>query len=374
MSVELAEFAQKLILDGTKVGWWKERVEAWKRGEKIAPVTIDCAMTRQCQASCHFCYAQIQANDNTKITQKNFFDFLDDAAEIGVKGVSFISDGESTMVPWYADAVEHASKLGLKVGAGSNGIKLTKPVLERVLPHLSYLRFNFSAGEQKRYAEIMGVRQAMYDVVVQNIRDGMEIIRRDNLSVSLNMQMVCDPRDADQILPFARLVAELKPVYGIIKHCSDDSEGTLGVDYTKYAALTETFQEAERIGQEAGVRLAVKWQKIANEGKRLYKKCLGPPFIMQISGSGLVSSCGFNFNTKYRKFHAGSICTERFKDIWASDRYWEIMRYLASDEFDPSKKCGALCLQDRVNQWLYEYVNGRVDFPEGEPPPDLEFI
>src|SRR5437588_5384088 len=110
-----------LKLNGTeplssKVGWYKDRVEAWRRGEKVAPVTVDCALTRKCQASCSWCYAQTQASEGDEITQDQFFSFLEDAAEIGVKGVAFISDGESTLMPWYAEAVEHAVDCGLAVG------------------------------------------------------------------------------------------------------------------------------------------------------------------------------------------------------------------------------------------------------------------
>ena len=375
MSVALQEFVDRLVLDGSKVGWYPERIAAWERGEKIAPVTIDCAMTRSCNAACHFCYATLQANESEgKITKEAFFSFLEDAASIGVKGVSFISDGESTVVPWWADAVEHAASVGLAVGAGSNGIKLTRPVLERALPHLSYLRFNFSAGERKRYAEIMGVPQESFEIVKQNIRDGMEIIRRDNLLTTLNLQMVLDPVDADQIIPFANLVAELKPVYGIIKHCADNQAGDLGVDYSKYAALRDDLLLAEEIGRNAGVRLDVKWDKIKTEGKRRYTRCLGSPFIMQVSGSGLVANCGFHFNERFKKFHMGNIVTQRFKDIWASDRYDEIMRYLASDEFNPQERCGSLCLQDSANKFLFEYQAGRISLPTSPAPPHLEFV
>ena len=37
-----------------------------------------------------------QENDRSVITKQHIFDFLDDAAEIGVKGISLVSDGEST--------------------------------------------------------------------------------------------------------------------------------------------------------------------------------------------------------------------------------------------------------------------------------------
>ncbi len=359
----------------SKVGFYPERIKAWMRGERVAPVTIDCAMTRKCQAACHFCFAQTQASDaQDEITKEQFFSFLEDAAEIGVKGVSFISDGESTLVPWYADAVEKARRCGLAVGAGSNGIKLTKDVLERVLPHLSYLRFNFSAGEKKRYAEIMGLRQHFFDIVVQSIRDGMEIIRRDSLKCSLNMQMVAHPRDGDQIVPFAKLACELKPVYAIIKHCSDDDEGIIGVDYDKYPALYEGMKQAEQLGKDAGVRIAVKWDKIRTGRAREYDRCYGANFILQVSGSGLVAPCGPKFNEKHKALHIGSITRTRFRELFYSDRYKEVMAYIGSEHFNPQCRCSTLCLQHETNNVLYEYVNGRIGLPTRQPPPDIEFL
>jgi hypothetical protein len=326
--------------------------------------------------NCHFCYAQMQSNEDGQVTRDQFFGFLEDAASIGIKGISFISDGESTMVDWYADAIEYAHDLGLAVGAGSNGIKLTKPVLERILPRLTYLRFNISAGEKKRFAEIMGVRQPLFDTVVQNIRDGMEIIRRDNLPVTLNCQIVLHPKDHDQIIPFAKMCAELAPSYSIIKHCSDNREGQLGVDYTEYAALEDKLKEAEKIGRDAGIRLAVKWNKIksGHGSNRNYAACFGAPFILQMSGTGLIAPCGFLFASQFAAFHIGSITRQRFADIWASERYWTVMQYLASDQFDPRVRCGSLCLQDPTNEFLYAYKQGRVSLPTTEAPPHLAFL
>lgn len=372
MSSPLPELTERLILDGTKVGWYPERIEAWKRGERIAPITIDCAMTRACNAACSFCYASLQASEGAKITREQFLAFLDDAAVIGVKGVSYISDGESTVVPWYAEAVQHAHARGLAVGAGSNGIRLTPDVLAKILPSLTYLRFNFSAGERKRYAEIMGVAQYRYDEVVENIKAAMDLVRREGLAVNVNMQLVCDPRDADQLLPFARLACELRPHYAIIKHCADNKDGALGVDYSKYPALEATFDECEAMGRTSGVRISVKRGRM--DGRRSYSRCYGPPFIMQLSGNGLVAPCGFLFNEKYRAFHIGNITERRFKDIWESKRYKEVMDYLASEHFDPRERCGPNCLQHNTNGFLFNHVHNGVPLPMTEAPAHLEFI
>ena len=36
-----------LILDGTKINWHFERVAAWEKGERIAPITIDMALSNR---------------------------------------------------------------------------------------------------------------------------------------------------------------------------------------------------------------------------------------------------------------------------------------------------------------------------------------
>ncbi len=374
MSVAIPEVIEQLILDGSKVGWYPDRIAAWQRGERIAPITIDAAWTRKCNYACEFCYATLQASQGHTITKEIAFNFFSDCAEIGVKGVSLISDGESSVVPFYAESIKHGAKVGLKIGLGTNGLLLRKPLLERILPHISYLRFNFSGGTREGYARIMGVDPSWYDMVIQNIKDAMAIKNAYGLPVTINMQLVCDPKHGDELIPFAQLATQVRPDYAIIKHCADDIDGGLGVDYSKYEGLHETFRHIESLGANAGVRIVVKWNRIANEGKREYTRCYGPPFIMQLSGNGLIAPCGFLFNEKYKAFHIGNICHTRWRDLWASDRYWEVMQYLASDQFNPQVRCGPNCLQDRTNEFLYRYVNGLTQLPMVSAPVHSEFI
>ena len=365
----------ELILDGTKIAWHLDRVQAWERGDRIAPITIDMALTRACNFACEYCYAMLQENDRKVITREVIFDFLEDCAEIGVKGISFVSDGESTISPVFADAVRRGSELGLSMAVGTNGLALTKMRLEEILPHLTYLRVNISAGERDRYAQIMGVKPEWFDRVCQNIRDMMEIKRRDNLAVTVGMQMVVMPSYGDQILPLAHLGKSLRPDYLVLKHCSDSEDGELGVDYDGYEQLYERLHAAGALSDDE-YKVQVKWSKIQAKGTRSYQRCYGPPFMIQMSGSGLVAPCGMLFNERYKKFHIGNICETRFRDIWASDRYWDVMNALASPEFNAQKMCGSLCLQHKVNEVLDAHQKGLVELrrPSGAAPPHLAFI
>ena len=49
-----------LILDSHKLSHHYDRVTAWENGERIAPISVDMALTRACGAMCSFCYAMVQ--------------------------------------------------------------------------------------------------------------------------------------------------------------------------------------------------------------------------------------------------------------------------------------------------------------------------
>jgi len=52
------------------------------------------------------------------------------------------------------------------------------------------------------------------------------------------------------------------------------------------------------------------------------------------------------------------------------------MAYLQSDEFDARRDCGTLCMQDKVNEFLWELRLGNfsLEEPTGPPPMHINFI
>ncbi|MBF0481347.1 MAG: radical SAM protein [Desulfovibrionaceae bacterium] len=365
----------ELVLDGHKLAWHKDRIEAWLAGERIAPITIDCALTRACTYKCVYCYGQLQNNDARKMTRDVIMRFLDDAAEIGVKAVSFVSDGESTCSPHLYEAIAHGKANGLDMALGTNGYLLRDDKLEEILPALTYLRFNISAGEPGRYAQIHGVPEEHFHKICRTIKSAMKIKRERGLAVTIGLQMVLMPSFKDQILPLAGLGAELGADYLVIKHCSDDEDGSLGVEYDKYEELAGRLRQAEAKSAD-GYLVRAKWSKILSGGKRCYQRCYGPPFIMQFSGSGLVAPCGMLFNSRYKQHHIGNIAEQSFKEIWQSDRYREVLGAIASKRFDAQTMCGSLCLQHKVNECLYEIKEkgAGLPAPSGEQPMHVNFI
>lgn len=371
--------APALLLDTHKLGWHFDRVRAWESGERIAPVTVDMALTRACGAMCRFCYAQVQeAQERHAIKEHHVRNLLDDFATIGVRGVSLVSDGESTLSKAYVPFVTHAANVGLDVAQATNGWEFGPEVQAQVLPAMTWLRFTVAAGTPAAYARIMykgPEHTQVFDRAMQHIRHAVEFKRKHGLEVTLGIQMVLMPEFASEIIPFAQLGLDLGVDYAVIKHCSDDEWGSLGVDYAQYEALYPLLQQAEAMSTPK-TQVVVKWNKIKAEGEAPYQRFHGPQFLLQLSGSGLLAPAGQFFNARYSKFHIGDITEERFIDLWRSDRYWRVMRYLASERFDARTMMGTLPISHYVSTALDRHAQGveRIAPAVGVPPLHVNFL
>jgi hypothetical protein len=369
----------KLILDSHKLSYHFDRVQAWENGERIAPISIDMALTRACGAMCSFCYAMVQEpQERSNIKTKEALNLLDDFAEIGVKGVSLISDGESTISKAYVPFIQHAAKIGIDVGNATNGWEWEPDKIDQVLPYLTWVRFTVAGGTPAGYAKIMFKNEdhtEVFDRAMSHIRYAVELKKKLNLKVTLGIQMVLMPEFKNEIIPFAKLATDLGVDYGVIKHCSDDEFGTLGVNYAEYEDLYPLLSKAEGMSNE-NTKVIIKWDKIKDKGKPSYNRFYGPQFLLQISGSGLVAPSGMFFNARYSKLHIGNFVDERFKDIFKSNRYSKIMDYLASPSFDAQTMMGTLPIQHYASEALDNHLKGitRINLRSGPKPLHVNFL
>lgn len=367
------------ILDGHKLQWHRERVEAWLTGERIAPITLDISLSTRCPYRCIYCYGLLQTARTSILSRDAVMRILDDAAEIGVKGVALMSDGESTCSPHFYEAIVRGKANGLDMCLATNAYLLNDDKLEEILPLLTYIRFNVSAAYPDRYTKIMGCSEKCYYKAINTIKECVRIKKEKNLDVTLGLAMVLMPHYVDQVLPLVALAKSLGVDYFIIKHCSDDEEQSLrrkyGFNYSQYRDLVPLLKEAEARSTD-DCQIAIKWTKILGEGRRKFANCYGPVFMLQASGNGLLAPCGKLFPERFKDFHIGYLQEKGLRELWQSERYWEIMGRLQDGSFDPRTQCGPQCLQDNANEYLWDLKNGNIGLEHTleESPQHLNFV
>ena len=264
------------------------------------------------------------------------------------------------------------------MASGTNGYKLDPASFPELLPALTYIRFNISAGEKEAYKKVMGVGDRQWEDSLTNIREAVRVKRENNLETTIGLQMVLLPQYADQVIPLALLTRELGADYLIIKHCSDDENGSLGVDYRWYhSSLAQDLVITAEGLSTPQTSIQAKWSKLKTGRDRIYNQCLGPPLMLQISGTGVVAPCGSFFSPEYKKYQIGNFVETRFRDLWASERYWSVLKSLHSPGFNPQHMCATLCLQDKVNEALFDWRANSSPLPDYsslQTPPHSNFI
>lgn len=349
-------------MDSHKLYWHLDRVAQWQRGERIAPLYLDMGITQSCNLQCVYCYYAVPEHRTVAIIEtQTLIRFLRDAADIGVRAIGFLGDGEPMIHPGVYDAVEAGKAAGLDMAISTNGVVMDSGRIDGFLSSLSWPRFNISAGTPATYCRVMGADERIYDRVVENIRRSVERKKALGLPVTIGLQMVMIPECEDDIVPFARLGKELGVDYVVVKQCSDRADDKPLFTPDDYERCRPLLEEVEQLSAD-GYRVIIKWRKLGNQGIRNYDHCHGCEFLPQISGNGDLYSCGAFFGNP--DFLVGNIHAESFKTLVYGERYAEVMRRVQT-EVDVHRQCGTNCRQNEINEFLWQLKH---------PPQHVNFI
>jgi len=361
---------EKFRLDGHKMLYHLDRVLAWQRGERIAPIHIDMGLTKCCNMGCIYCIGVTQGmKKGVMIDRVSLMRFIDDCGRLEVHSIGFIGDGEPTLNPALYDAVVRCKKIGIDTGIATNGLLLDMERADDLLRNATFVRINLSAAEPKSFQKIHQSKADNFDILIDKIRALARRKKEKNYDCTIGLQMVLIPENFDQVINLAKLGAEIGVDYLQIKQCSDTEYGELGINAADYKQVMDRLKEVEKIGNE-NYLIKVKWNKINilaetdvyKCGFRKYDICYGTPFLGQISGNGKVYPCGPFFGKE--RFCMGDITRESYFDIVKGDKYWKIHQDIV-DNVDVHYDCTVGCRQDYINKFLWDIKN---------PPAHINFI
>lgn len=336
-----------------------DRVLPWTRGERVCPVHMEIGTGPICNFRCLFCFTEFQKAQPLSMDREVLLKVMRDAAAAGVRSVGILGDGEPTLHPALAEAVELGHSLGLDIGLATNGLRFTPELAQRILPHLVWVRFTTCAATPETFSAIHGVPPAARDTVMDNIRAATSIRDTMGLDVTIGMQMIMVPENIHEAPQLARLAGELGADYFVAKQASLTDSNEYGFDLGLYDAHQDLLEAVEAESRD-GFSAMVAWRKIMSKGSKGYGRCMGWAFLMQVTGSGHVYPCSALVGR--REFMLGDLSRETLVDILAGERYAEVAR--AMDALD-LETCATCCRHDAINGFLWELST---------PPDHVNFI
>lgn len=358
-------------MDGTKLLWHMDRVSArFDRGERIAPIHIDCGLSKFCQIACVFCYGKYQNMDKVFIKRESLLQMVRDAKDIGVKSLALIGDGEPTCNPYLYEAIDTAKEVGIDLSISTNGYTVdSEEKCRSILSACKWMRFCISAGTKDGYEKIHG--RNYFDRVVDNIRRMVDVKKKYGYECEIGMQAVFVPTlMLDEMIYESELAVNIGVDYLVIKQCSlpDDGESkmsTFDVNIYDSSDVDVALMRCEQLSNET-TEIIPKWNTMKKKGVKAYENCPSISLISEISGNGDWCTCGYYFGGKpgAEKYKFGNLHEQSLKDIFNSDRYWNIIKMMET-EFDNKTMCRGACRQDRCNEFCDTYRNKPrgINFP-----------
>jgi MoaA/NifB/PqqE/SkfB family radical SAM enzyme len=178
-----------------KIAFHSDRLDDMRKGRQAVPVNIQLVPSDWCNADCSYCayrasnglsvqqFGGLDKKGNQThnplrmIPEAKLREIVDDAAELGVKSITWTGGGEPTAHPDHMEMFERALDRGLECSLNTNGMVL-RDGWKDILPRFTYVRFSFDGATKEEYAAIRRTRPEVFDKVLGNIRSVVDEVKR----------------------------------------------------------------------------------------------------------------------------------------------------------------------------------------------------
>lgn len=324
-------------IDGHKLMYHPHEVSQWLEGGQVCPLYVEVSLTSKCNYRCSYCaFDWYKRGDELDVSKLG--DIFLQMKMLGVKSVMFGGEGEPVMHPHFVEAVEKAYVVGLDVALTTNGSLLTKEVLEKMLPLLTWVKVSLNSVDPAVFSRMSGREELVAVTVMKNIEDAVKIRKDRKLVCDIGVQMLITPENGYPLSIIDTIAAarDAKVDYFVLKQYShhpaskNDFKNPLLADYTKYSH--GNFHVIQRRQHESGD----------------YDKCYALPFWSYISSNGDVWACSSHMPDY--SYIMGNIYINKLENIWIQ-RIWD--RIIRDTDV---KKCRVGCRMDQCNRYLYRLM------------------
>ncbi len=343
--------AEQINIDNHKLMYHPKRVAEWKNKRDCYPIYVEIGPTNRCNHKCIFCCYDFFVNKTgINIDRKVMLRTLKEMAEKGVKSIMFAGDGESLLHENIVEFVEKAKEFGLDVSITTNGCLFDNEKAKKILPHLSWIRFSVDAGTSEIHAKVHGVSVKEFNKIISNIKNAVEIKKKNNLNTTIGMQFLLIPDNLQDVLKIAKIAKEIGVDNLQIKPYSQhpDSINKFIINYKDYAYLT---QELEKFNSP-NFKIFFRKQTIGRiEEGNIYPKCYGLSFFALIDAKGDVLPCSLYYGNQ--DFIYGNLYKKSFSEIWKGEKRKKILEKISP----PTSNCRHGCRLDVINRYLHRLKN-----------------
>jgi MoaA/NifB/PqqE/SkfB family radical SAM enzyme len=329
-----------------KAAHLREKIDAIKRGELVAPQHIVVDPTGRCNHNCIFCiyrnagFEPIQQIPREDLPAEICYKIIDEAWELDNPAFELTGGGEPLLHSEIDGILDRISKRDLELGIVTNGSLLTKGMIDRIT-NLKWIRVSVDAATPETYELIH--RSKNFTKTLENIA---QVVDRGFPDCEVGISFVIHPENINAIYAAAELFKGMGVNNIRFSYASTDKYEKL-LSWSQRNRAKFLLHETKLLEDET-FKVHIMETRLDDyaHGKKPFSFCGLQMFTVHVGCDGLVYPC---CTVKYRSEYAlGDLRTRSFGELLFGS-----MRRSYIDQFDP-EKCPP-CWHKHANQFI-EYL------------------
>lgn len=345
----------KFRIDSHKLVFHPGEVARWMAGEDIYPLYTEISPSGSCNHRCTFCALDYMEYKPRFLNAATLKERLSEMGRLGVKSVMYGGEGEPLLHREIGDIIVHTKNSGIDVAITTNGVLLARPLAEKILGSVSWIKVSLNAGTPDTYAKVHRTKADDFHRVFRNLADAVEVKRNISSKCTIGAQSVLLPENADEMETLAEKAKETGLSYLVVKpysqHLKSNTQAYMDFDYSSFYHLKDRL--ARLNDENFSVVFREHTMKKMKRNERGYERCLALPFWSYIDSGGNVWGCSAYLGDE--EFRFGNINENTFQEIWSGQRRKQCM-HMVCTSLDP-ENCRMNCRMDEINLYLWELTH-----------------
>ena len=303
-----------------------------KTSERFVPLVMSWNVTRECNMKCSHCYINATKKKlKNELTTQEAKNLMDQIHQVSTP-LLILSGGEPLLRPDIFELISYGTKIGLKMGLGSNGSLIDEPVARKLKKAgIATVSISLDSNIATQHDEFRGVTGA-WEKAVQ----ACKALRKNNILVQVNTTLT--QQNYNQIDDIMSLAENIGVENFHLFFLVPTGRGTKLTDISpeKYEEMiTKTFAKTANHKLNVRPSCAPQFMRIAKgmglDMRQWIRGCIAGQYYCRIYPNGDVTPC------PYLPIKLGNIREKSFKEIWFNSKVFKDLR-------NPNSlkgKCGA---------------------------------
>ena len=344
----MSQEKNNLMLSGHKLLYHLDELNKWHRDEIFPPIWVEVGPTTACNHRCKHCYISYLKEKAVTMPKEALLGLMRDLGAYGVKSICLAGRGEPMIHKNILEAIEVGKAAGLDIALATNGIYFDQEKAQRVLHHLTWVRFSILGGSGASYSLLQGAPKKDWQKLLNNVEQSVRVKKENSIDTTLGVVYYIFKENGHEVLETAKKFRDIGVDYFVVKTAANYEKNEYEADDELDVKYNELLKECEALS-DTKFNCTVRWDMFREPEQRQYGECQSLSFTAVVDSDGGVFPCGAYWQDP--RYCYGNVNEQSFSEVWKGEKREKIMKAMVKDV--NFHECYKLCRNNTMNKFLW---------------------